>query len=101
GENVEDRELVWTSEEIEITEAGEYLSEWFETQEALTHGFVERTYDAEGRLISEGEPGDPTETIEVGDREVTVTTQVQFEGDGDRPGVGDEIWDEVLVEGDV
>ncbi len=61
-------EAIWTAERIEHgNEAGEYhTGEYTVSQsENAVYGFVERTYDQNGNLISAGECGAESETIEV------------------------------------
>lgn len=56
---------VWTSDQIDVTEAGEYTTGKYVTVGAAEHGFVETYYDADGQIVAQGECGEPDETITV------------------------------------
>jgi hypothetical protein len=57
---------VWTSEPVELGDgAGEHVTGRYTAAEAGTYGFVERTRDARGDLVSEGVCGEPSETLTV------------------------------------
>jgi hypothetical protein len=57
---------VWTSEPVDLTGgAGDYATGRYTAAEPGTYGFVERTRDAGGDLVSQGACGEPSETLTV------------------------------------
>lgn len=82
------------------TQNGFYPSDDFVTEETGCYFWVETLTGPEGDILHQGEIGAPGETTTVTprEREITVTTQAQV--DGDRK-VGSDISDKVLVAGDI
>lgn len=96
-------EPVFTSGPHPVDGPGVYASDAFTAEDEGCYFWVETLYGPDGEVEHQGEIGAPGETTEVytPEREVTVHTQLQHDGEGNRPVVGDSIWDEVVVEGEV
>ncbi|MPV51037.1 hypothetical protein GCG21_13680 [Pseudactinotalea sp. HY160] len=100
----EDAELVASFEAIEVDGPGVYASEEYISDEAACFFWVETLYGPDGDEIHKGKFGQPGETTKVyePEREIGVVTQLGHDGDQESgPVVGDNIWDEVTIEGDI
>lgn len=103
-ENQEDAELVATFEGIEVDGPGVYASPEYTAEEAGCYFWVETLFDKDGEEVHKGKFGQPGETTRVyePEREVDVSTTLKHDGDEEEgPVVGDNIWDEVTVDGDI
>ncbi len=94
-------QLVFTSQTVELTDAREYETDVYVTpvRQGGRHGWVETGYGPDGTPFGVGVCGEPAETFDM----LSVRTTIGHEdtnGDG-LAGAGDELWDDIHLEGRV